>query len=426
MTAERLSTTAPRAVLERLIRSGVSPAGLTVLSMEPIRAHCGARWVSKQELVWDFTERHVRQDMRALDQIIRLDEVNYLLVQPERSRHEAESLAIHLLRAVHGYFLGSAAPADIGIGRVSGIGPEGIDYVVVPSARDCGIDTQPPGAEQPKVRGGAPQPSLVVADQRYRIVFSIEPIWNVYKRAVGAFVLNPLVFTLGGDVVPADLDEVSLKDLTAIDAAVLAAATELLPTDGTPGCAVHVPVHLRVASTDFGRHQLGSKLASARQGRSGRLVACLKGLDRGTPPSRIAQAAAFLKPHCQGVVARCSTPDADLSSWGDARLSAVALDLGELPFDGDTLHLLARFAEKASGVATALIAHRVRDRPALTGAWAAGFTHVSGDVITSRVIEQMVAVRVPPETLWPAAPATSSPHVDQAGPAENVTLLPQH
>jgi len=401
MTDAQLSTTAPRAVLERLSQAGVSPAGLTILSMEPIRAHCGARWASKRELVWEFTERHVRKDMRPHDQIIRLDEVNYLLVQPRRCRHEAESLAINLLRTIHVYFLGSAAPADIGIGRVAGIGPDGIDYIVVPLVGQ--VDNAPPDAEEPKARGGAPQPALVFADQRYRIVFSVDPIWNVYKRAVGAYVVNPLVFALsGGETRPADLSEVSLKDLTAIDAAVLTAAADLLPTDGTPGCAVHVPLHLRVASTDFGRHQLGARLATARPGRSGRLVACLGGLDRGTPPSRIAQATAFLKPHCQGVVARCSAADADPSCWADARLSAVALDLSELPLDSDGFHLLARFAEKASGVATALIAHRVCSLPALTTAWAAGFTHVSGDVITSCVMEQMVAVRVRAETLWAA------------------------
>ena len=82
-------------------------------------------------------------------------------------------------------------------------------------------------------------------------------------------------------------------------------------------------------------------------------------------------------------------------------LSGVSYDFSdENQDDPELIQRVEEFAVKAKTIIPTIIAHAIGARPVLIAAWGAGFTHISGTLITDKFPETRSAVRFPATKIY--------------------------
>lgn len=426
-----------RSVIDRVSDPRLIEHGrLHILSLEAIRERMGPRWALRGEGVWTFLERQFGRDFSPAEQLTRLDDTHFLLVQPSADRHTAEGKAIRLLRDVLEFFLGASRMADIRIGVVTKVDADGIshsplelpddlDQVRLP---DTGRLDSPP-AEPLEQDAAAPQPSTAAGlpwgrplevqgglsrfrflrgELSHDVVFMLEPLWSVHTRAIVSYRLRPLVLTEHGDRVPTG--GLRVQDLIRLDAIVLAEARRRL-SSAVQRFVLHVPIHHGTLGVVNGRQIITRVLDQMGEEARSSVIVSIEGLEAGAPQSRIAELTGILRGRCRGVVARAPDASTNVALWRGSRLSAVALDFSELDLsDAGLSNRLSAFAAQARPTANAIVAYALPSTSWLLTAWSSGFTHLGGDVLLERVGAEPAPVRFEAAEIW------SSPAVSPADP----------
>ncbi len=411
----------------------ISKGELFVLGFEAVRDRSGGRWAMRQDTVRDFVERQFQKYFQVTDHLVRLDDVHFLVVQPSQSGLGAQARALKLLREVLQFFLGASAKADVNLSRVTRIGPDGVEIASVEVSDDdfARAETMdwdagplttvaPPDADQGDAVGSAgPVMSAIDAEKRagatalkgdrsYEAMFVVEPIWSINQRAVVSYQVRPLIFERQQDrLVDANLAKASPGDLTRLDLLVLAEAQRLFLEHGADKrFALHVPIHHASLGATAGRQALLASLELMQPLASSSVVVVLTGLDSGAPHSRILALTNSLARRCRAVIALAPDLDCKIDRWRDAHLSGVAVDLNQLANSNERVNVkrLSEFAAKFRGVAPALIAYSVPNTAILLAAWAAGFTHVGGDLIDRYSDSIMRPLRLNPIDLYQDGP----------------------
>ena len=197
------------------------------------------------------------------------------------------------------------------------------------------------------------------------------------------------------------------KDLTDNVNLMAASALHILKEQREKRFGLHIPIQIRTLNSIPGRQAVLARLRSSVVPTSEALVVCLQGLDAGVPRMVLETAVSALRPACLGVVARAPSLCTDVSAWRGARLSAVSFDFNDAPpgDDAELSQALSRFAANAAGVGSTLIGHSLTSRARVIAAWAAGFTHLSGDVLEQRAALPFTPVRFEAASLYDAHPA---------------------
>ena len=215
------------------------------------------------------------------------------------------------------------------------------------------------------------------------------------------------MFELANDgPIEADLREATTGDLVRLDLIVLAEAQRILGRQDASAIVLHVPIHFRSLASANGRARILVALKSISPSASTTVIMVLKGLDGGTPQSRILEATTLLKGNCRAVVAQPDTLDLKVDRWRGAKLSGIAIDFSELGKNVGTVpsESLCRFAEHLQGATPALIAYSVSNSAEILAAWAAGFTHVGGDCIPLEgSASRLASYRVSPTDIYRAS-----------------------
>jgi hypothetical protein len=407
----------------------IASGALHVLSLDAIRDRSRLRWATRQETVREFIERQFQKVFPAADHLVRMDDVNYLLIQSTQSGFGAQARALKLLREVLEFFLGASARSDIKLSRVTKIGPGGVETAPVevsdadlaraaamdwetpaPKTEDGGSDTRadtapPAGPVMTAIdTSGAAAASSVRGDRVYDAMFLVEPVWGIRQRAVVSYLLRPLFFEHRGDrIIDADLDKASPADLLKLNLMVLAEAERLFKTHGGDvRFALHVPIHHASLTSSSGRQAILQALARMQPLAATALVVVLAGLDVGAPHSRIVELTSLLARRCRAVVALAPDLDCKIDRWRDAHLLGVAIDLNVLASanEGLSAKRLSDFAARAPSVAPALIAYSVPNSAAMLTAWSVGFTHVGGDLIVKFSDGALKPLRLEPIDLY--------------------------
>jgi hypothetical protein len=406
----------------------IGKGSLHVLSFEAIRDRSGPRWPMRRDTVREFIERLFHRYFPPADFLMRLDDVNFPVVQSTEAGFSAQARALKLMREVLQFFLGSSARADIRLSRVTRISPEGVETAPI-EVSDADLvraatlewGPEPAGGEQVAAEaspagpppgpvssvinaGGVARTPALPGDRSYEAIFVVEPVWGIRQRAVVSYMLRPLVFEqVEGRLVDANLSRASAGDLLKINLIVLAEAQRLFRDQGGHGrFALHVPIHQASLGTANGRQALLSALERFQPRASSCLLIVLTGLEAGAPNSRIVELTSVLARHSRAVVALAPDLECKVDRWRDAHLSGVAIDLNTLASASQALGVkrLSDFADRAHGVAPALIAYSAPNSAALLAAWSAGFTHVGGDHVVRKSTGALLPLRVDPIDLY--------------------------
>jgi len=429
MGFEVLEANSIQNLIEHYGADAFSTHDVFVLGFEAIRDRSGDRWAIRQDMVREFIERRFQKHFPVDHQLLRLDDVNFLLVQPGETGFGAKTRALKLLSEVLQYFLGASTLSDVRLSRVTRASADGLeitdeDVSATDFSRLVNEDWDIPSpdvannlVQRPVLANDAPTgPALRVIDNKdrrgaiglrrdrnYEAIFLTEPIWTINQRAIVSYLLRPLIFERQDDcLVEAEANEISPGDRIGLDLVVLAEAERLFREHGPKArFALHVPISQASLSTAAGRRILRSALERLQPLASASIIFVVTGLEAGAPHSKIITITSALAGQCRGVIALAPDLDCKSDHWRGAHLSGVAVSLdGRNSSSELSVGRFSEFADRLAGVAPALMAYSVPNRAALIMAWSAGFTHVGGEPIQKYADDMLEPLRLNPIQLY--------------------------
>ena len=191
-----------------------------LVSVAAIRETVGDRWTRHQPLVEDFVTRAFTRNASEDDLIVRVNDTDFLLIQPSRTPMGALSRSSVLLRETLTFFLGAAEAENIHISLVDRIGDDGLDATRVTgdqleaaAAERTGDLAQSRDGSAPWERFGvARPPRKMIAVKRpgqsdIQAMFYLDPVWHVAREAVVSFVVRTVAVQhlANGQVEPIDI-----------------------------------------------------------------------------------------------------------------------------------------------------------------------------------------------------------------------------
>lgn len=404
-------------ISDMLRHTGAGEAALRgqvqLVSVAAIRETVGDRWARHQPLVEDFVVRAFARHATDDDLVVRVNDTDFLLIQPSRSPMGALSRSSVLLRETLTFFLGAAEAENINISVVDRIGDEGLeatrvtgDQLADAAKERMGDLVQSRDGSAPWERFGvARPPRKMVAIKRpgqgeIQAIFFLDPVWHVTREAVVSFVVRTVAVqrVQGGDVEPVEIPFLTPGASAALTIQRLMFLGELLGEIDRPGPQIvfHVPISLNCLSYSGARTAVLGELRRLVEGeRRERLIIELAHVPEGLPESRLSEAIAQVRAYARGVLVRAPSFSADVSSW--PRCGAVGVihkvQTAEVQSEKAMLAALPGAAERAQQIGLSVGLYGVRSGSVALAAWSAGVSHLSGDHITERLGSDPVAQR---------------------------------
>ncbi|MDB5421737.1 MAG: hypothetical protein JWR59_1684 [Brevundimonas sp.] len=404
-------------VLEMLRDAGAVQAAergqVHVISVDAIREAVGARWGRQQDLIEDFVIRSFRRGAREDDFIVRVNEADFILIQPGRPAISALSRASQLMRETLSYFLGEVKAENLRISIVDRLQGESIEASAVPadhlknsaaertrSLTDAG-DGSPPW-ERFGVASANRKTVLVERPDAasLRAILYLEPVWNLRQGAVAAFRIRSVVLheAANGGFVPTASHDLTPRCELALTQRRLAFAEEVWTSCPGAPPALHLPVSFGGLTHSSARTGLVSYLTRLRARDPQRLLVLeLSDWPLGLPAPSLATLVTQMKPFVRGLLAYTDKP-ADIVRWRQSGLCGV---VWRTPDDSpaDTRQL-AGFAEAARCARMAAGFSEVHSHSQFMQAWAQGFSHLSGELISRTFGDPLVPQRFDAHDLY--------------------------
>ncbi len=314
--------------LKTLTSSGpIEGRNLNVISLDAIRSNLGDRWPSKRDQVWGQVEKFLRHEFRAEDLVLRLDELNVLIVQPGRPRIAAQTRCVRAANDLIRFFLGDSVQAGASVRMVEAIvGDEVVCAPLPRSQLDTALLAQDPAPRTPVC--GSKTPILTPLGRNLSLELALRPVLALQHGAkvVGYCARAALRDATNGCAIGQDeRGQLQSSDLAAMDVQTLDIAFRRRSALPQPNATLIVPLSyaaLAHSSTRYSVLQAVHRLsADERQG----LIVEIVDLEAGAPASRIAELAAIARPHCRGVICRMAlnVDNAEKLKSAGATLSVV-------------------------------------------------------------------------------------------------------
>lgn len=426
------SATVSTSVTDMLRHAGAADAAargqVHIISVNAVRDAVGERWARHDPLVEDFVIRCFRRGGQDDDFIVRVNETDFMLIQPSREPMGALSRASQLMRETLSYFLGAVKSENINVSIVDRVGEGGIEATrlseeeleAAAEERWRDMSNSVDGSAPWERFGVARAPRKVVSIRRpggadIQAVFYLDPVWNVAQGAVVSFVARTIAVQAGAN---GELEAIDPRDLTPRTHAVIACkrmqfVRELAgPEQEGPRVAIHMPLSINGLSYSGTRYEILSELKKLSTIWRERLFIELTDTPPGMPQTRLVEIVGQLRPFCRGVHIRVDPATGDVAQWN--RSGAVGLiytALSTLP-ERDTLARLDRMITGAAQIGMSASLYGVKTRSLALAAWAAGVTHLSGDCIASRFGDTIVARRFTMDDIYAAEAAALAERVN--------------
>lgn len=417
---DRIASASLRDVLEK-VQPAIASGAVNIISVDAIRQRSGDRWPKKREQVEAFVERAFSRLSQPGDMMVSLNEAEFVTVQPSVSRTTALSASANILKETLAFFLGKAAREDMSLFQVTSFidGALGLQAVLGAMLDDVLEPESGAGAAQTGSSPAGGRPLAIppsedlhwVRNRRVRLTsppdleldltISPEPTWNVAAKVVASFLLRPST-ALAAVGVPSRMVAGDLSPNMAGEAALatIAFAAELIVKRGVQ-VALHVPIALNALSYSASRFRILNGLRDLAPQVRRFLILEVVEISEGLPQSRLTEVATMLSPHCRAVLARAPSETADVRPWRRCGLSGVTLECGHLdPADRSAQLRLGGFARRAAEVALSCVGYDLPSRSLMLAAWASGFTHVGGPLLSAEVGYPEAVLRLGPADLF--------------------------
>ncbi|MGO4410953.1 hypothetical protein AB4Y66_12985 [Brevundimonas sp. M-11_2] len=399
-----------------------------IISVNAVRDAVGERWTRHDPLVEDFVIRSFRRGGREDDFIVRVNETDFMLIQPSREPMGALSRASQLMRETLSYFLGAVKSENINVSIVDRLSDDGIEATRLSEAdleaaaaqrgRDMShsIDGSPPWERF----GVARAAGKVVSIRRpggadIQAVFYLEPIWNVTQGAVVSFVARTIAVQTGSN---GEFEAIDRRDLTPRTHTVIACkrlqfVREIVEAGHEgPRVAIHMPLSINGLSFTGTRTEILSELKKVSAIWRERLFIELTDTPPAIPQARLAEIVGQLRPFCRGVHIRVDPGNGDVVQWNRCGAVGVIYTALSSQPERETLARLDRMITGAAQIGMGASLYGVNTRSLALAAWAAGATHLSGDCIGGRFGQDIVARRFTMDDLYATEAASLAGVID--------------
>lgn len=374
------------------------------MSLAPVRAALGPRWSRNEGLVEDFVVRAFRRIADADDVILRVNDADFVLIQPSRSSMSALNLAAALTRQTLSHFLGEVRPENIEISVIQQVDAGGIEAHRVTqeqldAAERAETAAEPDENESPpwEVFGVARPPRRIVTFRRpecgdLESLYYCEPIWNAARGAVVAFQLRTMTFY---QPVPKVRELVSPGDLTARTHAVIAQralryAREVLEQPAHSSIALTVPIALDAFAHSASRIAIAGELKgigddSLRR----RLFIELTDIPRDVSVVRVEEAVAQIKAFVRRVTVRLPALAPNYTDWQRTGADGLVVGLEAWLADGRVQTRLANLVRYTRRAGQFAAVDGTRDPEMAVLAQSAGVAEISGELIAQAFGESL-------------------------------------
>lgn len=301
--------------------SGAAEGGqVHIVSVSAIREAVGERWGRHESLVEDFIIRSFRRSAREDDFIVRVNEADFVLIQPSREPMAALSRASQLMRDALSYFLGAVKIEQIHISVVDRIDGDVVEATRV-SERELTLASQERSVDLSTSEDGSPpwekfgvcRPPRKVVSLRLadgtdiQAVFFLDPVWNIANGAVASFVARTIAVQAGpdGQLTTIEPSLMTPKSYAALAAKRVQFVRELGGAEAPPAIGVHLPLSFNCVSHSSTRMTILAdlkKLAVAEW--KSRLFVEITDVPPALPHVRLTEIVAQLRPFVRGVLVR--------------------------------------------------------------------------------------------------------------------------
>lgn len=367
--------------LEAIAATGAcEQGGLVALDFHAIRAAMGARWSMRKEDVQQRIEREIAGHVARGTICTPIGECEYLICFAEERGALAHVTAFQIMEDLLTHFLGKCSPEDLLVKRVTSVSAGEIEMAALDRAEvdraRCRESEQAPAAPaKPRLA------TVMIESPTERLSVELTP-QKIVHVASGATIGRRLAVSLqrvGSDRVLPFAEETQLSTTCLIETTLLAVAAlqSTVATSKQPG-AYTLPVFLPAMVSSRGRNAVLDALRGFSGFDQRRLLIEIVGVERGTPASRVMEAATHLRPFCRAVIGRGSFSRAGLASLGAARLSGVSLSARELgTSDTQLASGLLAAGQAARKLAPMLLAADLHKPDLISMCAVAGFSHAT-------------------------------------------------
>ena len=367
--------------LEAIAGAGAcEQGGVVALDFHAVRTAMGARWPLRREDVLHRIEREIAARVAKGTIHLPIGDCEYLVCFAEERGALAHVTAFQIMESLLTHFLGKCAPEDLRVKRVTSVAAGEVETATLDRAAvEIARRRELTAAETP-----APKPRLVAAliegpAERLAVKLSPQRIVHLASNATIGRRLAVEIQRVGSDRVLTAAEETQLSTNSLLETTLLAADAlqSMMAASGQPG-AYTLPVFLPVMITSRGRNTVLDALRGLGAHDQRRLLIEIVGVDRGTPGSRVMEAALNLKPFCRAVIARGTFSRAGLASLAAARLSGVSLSAKELGVgEAQVAAGLLAAGQAVRKLAPMLLATDLQRPEHLNICGVAGFTHAT-------------------------------------------------
>lgn len=417
------TTNIPTSVGELLRQAGAFAAAergqVHVISVDAIREAVGERWKRHEPLVEDFVIRSFRRGAREDDFIVRVNEADFILIQPSRTSMAALSRASKLMREALSYFLGAARNEHINIAVVDSL--KGGDVVATRVSDDelqrasherlVDLARSDDGSPPWERFGVSRPPRKVVTIRRaeggdIQAVFYLDPVWNVARGAVVSFVVRTVAVHIGAN---GEFEGIDPTAMTPSSHAALAVQRirflKELATDGlegqNPAIAVHLPISFNCLSHSSPRSALLSELKKmSAEGWRSRSFVEIADVPAALPHVRLTEIVTQLRPFVRGVFVQAPDGPVDIRNWARCGAMGMISTARHGMSERDQIARIEKFVEQCDDIGVVAAFCGVKTRSIAVAAWSAGATLLSGDFFGETFGDEIVARKFPHSALY--------------------------
>ncbi len=367
--------------LQTIAASGAAEIGAVVaLDFAAIRTAMGDRWPRRCSDVRSRIERAIDGRAGETALAVRIGDCEYLLCFLDQRGAVAQAGAFRIMEELLTHFLGRCAPQDLIVKRVSSMTADSLE--MTPLVRDeverarAVEEGEAPAAppRQPRTTALIEGPA-----ERLSLKFVAQEMLHIASGVQVGTRLRTDLHNLNQDRPVEWAEELNLSITSLLQINLLGIEQVRGMMEASTRASVFVlPLSLKTMIGSRARAAVLAELAALRTLDQRRLIIELTGMERGTPSSRLMEAAWQLKPFCRAVNGRTLLERTGLRSLSDARLSGVhvsARDLGLRPAQVAAGLLAA--GQSARALAPMVMAVDLADAQLVGVCSVAGFTHAA-------------------------------------------------
>jgi hypothetical protein len=238
---------------------------------------------------------------------------------------------------------------------------------------------------------------------RFELTLGLEPVWTITSHTVSSHVVVAQAFRRAAKgLVPVASQDLEPDVATAMDIEAIAFAESAIHDVALhkQRLSLHVPINFSSLSSGHGRRAVLQRLRSVGPAAGDLFVSELVAMPERVSRAGLVETAGVLRSNCRAVIGRYPQGWPSLEGWKDAGLAAVAFDFASAVIGKGGPEQIQEAGRLAGRVTTGLVGYGLRNRSEILAAWAAGFTHVSGRVISEGVGPLFSSTRFNPLDLY--------------------------